>query len=250
MTSIYGLTGYPLSHSFSPAYFNAKFAREGIDAQYHLFPIEHANEFPSLLKNHPEIKGLNVTIPYKEAIAPYLDELDEVAEEIGAVNCIDIRDKRTKGYNTDVIGFEKSLLPLLQPYHKRALILGTGGASKAVGYVLGKLGIEYEKVSRQKSQSFFTYEDITPDIIKDYALIFNTTPLGMYPKNNFSPPIPYEAISSRHLLYDLIYNPEETKFLQQGKQHGATIKNGLEMLELQAEAAWKIWNNKYHYPTV
>jgi shikimate dehydrogenase len=241
MPALYGLIGFPLAHSFSPAYFKKKFAEQGIDAVYEPFPLSSIEEFTALLASYPSLEGLNVTIPYKEAIIPYLDELDSVAAEIGAVNCIVLRNGRKKGYNTDVTGFEKSLNPLLQPQHTQALILGTGGSSKAVAYVLEQLGIKYQSVSRNKQDSHVTYEELTPEIISQHKLIINTTPLGMYPNIDGAAEIPYEAIGPQHLLFDLIYNPEETKFLLQGKEQGAVIKNGFEMLQLQAEAAWDVW---------
>ncbi len=246
MQAEYGLIGYPLTHSFSPSYFNSKFQCEGIDAVYHSFPIPDIGHFASLLQTHPHICGLNVTIPYKQSVISYLNELDIVAEAIGAVNCISIINGSAKGYNTDVIGFKESLLPLLQRHHTHALVLGTGGASKAVTYVLAKLGIAYEMVSRTKGPENLTYNDLTDELITAHRLIINTTPLGMHPDMDKVPPIPFTSIGSEHLLYDLIYNPEETLFLKMGKMHGAQTKNGLEMLHLQAEAAWRIWNQ----PTV
>jgi shikimate dehydrogenase len=239
----YGIIGYPLTHSFSPAYFHKKFAEGKINASYKAFPLHDIIEFPSLLKQHADLCGLNVTIPYKESVILYLDELDEIAEQVEAVNCIGIIGGRAKGYNTDVIGFEKSLLPLLKPYHKHALILGTGGSSKAVAYVLKKLNISFQKISRH-SNGFLTYSELTDKILQEHTLIINTTPLGMFPRTADYPPIPYAALTPLHLLYDLIYNPEETRFLELGKKSGATIKNGFEMLEIQAEESWKIWNNK------
>jgi shikimate dehydrogenase len=234
----YGLIGYPLTHSFSPSYFAEKFKREGIEGHYELYPLSDISAFTELLQMHPEIEGLSVTIPYKSAIMPYLDALDDAAEQVGAVNCIHTHQQATKGYNTDIIGFEKSLQPLLLPTHQQALVLGSGGASKAVCYVLRKIGIHYDIVSRTGE---LTYEHITNDVVASHTLIINTTPLGMHPDIEAYPTLPYEAITSNHLLYDLIYNPEETAFLRKGKLQGATIKNGLEMLQLQAEASWEIW---------
>ena len=242
MLARYGLIGFPLTHSFSPAYFKMKFAANQIDAVYELFPITAIREFPELLKNNPDLAGLNVTTPYKEAVIRYLDDIDKVAEEIGAVNCVTIRDGKTKGYNTDALGFEKSLNQLLKPQHTQALILGTGGSSKAVAYTLTQLGIPYRKVSREKTEEVFTYEELTDEVITQYKLIINTTPVGMYPNVDEVPPIPFNSIGEQHLLYDLIYNPEETKFLTLGKARGAVVKNGFEMLQLQAEASWEIWN--------
>ena len=241
-TALFGLIGFPLTHSYSPKYFNEKFYREGINADYRAFELTDILEFPSLLKDHPELKGLNVTIPYKQQVIPFLDGLSDAAMQINAVNCIDIRDGKLIGYNTDVVGFEKSLHPLLQPSHKKALILGTGGASKAVQYVLSKLNIEFLLVSRSKRQGTITYHDLDEEMIRENLLIINTTPLGMSPNTDSCPDIPYDAISKDHLLYDLIYNPEYTEFLNKGKAKGATIKSGEEMWHLQAEASWEIWN--------
>lgn len=241
MPAQYGLIGFPLSHSFSPKWFSEKFAAEGIDATYKAFPLENIESINDLLANYP-LKGLNVTIPYKTGVIDFLDELSPEVGTIGAVNCIDIRNGKRKGYNTDIIGFEQSLTPLLQPHHAKALVLGTGGAAKAVNYVLDKLGIERQSVSRNKTETTLTYQDLTEEIISSHTLIINTTPLGMPPNEDDAPPIPYNHITEKHLLYDLIYNPEETKFLQLGKQQRATTKNGHEMLILQAEASWNIWN--------
>ena len=244
MKQQFGIIGYPLSSSSSRKKFNEKFEREGIDAVYDLFPLKHIEEFESLIRKH-RFTGMNVTIPYKEQVIPYLSKLDETAEAIGAVNTIRFEydangGVETCGYNTDAIGFETSLKPLLKPWHKKALILGTGGASKAVAYILKKNGIEYRFVSRTPKEGRYTYEDLTEEIMAEYLLIVNCTPLGMYPPDAF-PAIPYEAIGERHLLYDLIYNPEKTLFLEKGEARGAVIKNGLEMLHGQAVAAWKIW---------
>ncbi len=243
---LYGLIGYPLGHSFSEKFFSEKFAAEKIDAQYKLFPLENIDSFPGLLKKEPTLCGLNVTIPYKEKIIPFLSELDEIAQKIGAVNVIKfIRTTQgmiLKGYNSDVVGFENSLCPLLKPHHNKALILGTGGASKGVAFVLQKLGIEYKFVSRTPADGQFTYVDLHEDIIKTYPVIINTSPVGTFPHTDECPDIPYQTISAKHLLYDLIYNPKKTLFLQKGKAQGATIKNGLDMLHGQALAAWNIWN--------
>lgn len=239
--TIYGLIGYPLEHSFSPAYFNAKFTREGIAASYICFPIQDINELPALLKQYPDLSGLNVTIPYKKAVIPLLDDLDTDATAIGAVNCISIQNGKTKGYNTDVTGFENSLKPLLAKGMTSAIILGSGGAARAVKWVLEKLGIDYISVSRQDNTDAISYDALSNDEIHKRKLIINTTPLGMYPHVESYPPIDYTAIGDKHLLYDLVYNPDLTRFLQIGKQQGAMIKNGREMLELQAEAAWQIW---------
>ncbi len=239
--TLYGLIGYPLEHSFSPAYFNAKFLKEDIAASYMSFPITDIELLPALLKQHPDLSGLNVTIPYKEAVMPLLDELDTDAAAIGAVNCISIQNGKTKGYNTDITGFENSLKPLLVQGMNSAIILGTGGAARAVRWVLKKLGIDYISVSRQDNADAISYDMLTGDDIRQRKIIINTTPLGMYPHIESYPLIDYTAIGDKHLLYDLVYNPEQTRFLQIGKQQGATIKNGREMLELQAEAAWQIW---------
>ena len=241
-THQYGIIGHPLTHSFSPAYFKKKFAEQHIDAVYEAFPIATINEFTALLAAHPALEGLSVTIPYKEAIIPHLHEVDPTAAEIGAVNCITIKNGISKGYNTDVIGFEQSLIPLLHPQHTQALILGSGGAAKAVAWVFKKLSITYKKVSRGKQPGNLTYHELTGAVIAQYNLIINTTPLGMYPNPGAMPHLPYDAMTKDHLLYDLIYNPDETLFLTKGKEKGAAIKNGFEMLKLQADASWEIWN--------
>lgn len=240
---LYGLIGFPLGHTFSPGYFNSKFAHEGIEAEYKAFPLASVSELPQLLDLYPHLAGLNVTTPYKEQVIPLLDECDEASAAIGAVNCIKITDGRTKGYNTDIIGFEQSLLPLLRPGMDKALVLGTGGAAKAVRFVLEKLNIIYLSVSRNAGEGIITYNELDPGTIAGHRLIINTTPLGMYPATESYPPIEYVAIGEGHLLYDLIYNPEETIFLQKGRQQGAVVKNGMEMLEIQAEASWAIWNS-------
>ncbi len=243
MLALYGLIGFPLTHSFSPAYFKMKFAAQHTDATYELFPIKAIREFPELLKSNPDLAGLNVTTPYKDAVMRYLDEIDKVAEEIGAVNCIAFRDGKTIGFNTDAMGFEKSLNSLLKPQHTQALILGTGGSSKAVAYTLTQLGIPFRKVSRDKTDDVLTYEELSGEVMTRYKLIINTTPVGMYPNVDEAPLIPYENVGEQHLLFDLIYNPEETKFLSLGKARGAVVKNGFEMLQLQAEASWEIWTH-------
>ena len=244
----YGLIGYPLGHSFSVGYFNEKFSNEHINAKYINFEIPSIEDFAEVIESNPELRGLNVTIPYKEQVIPYLDRLSPEANAIGAVNVIRITRKgdktHLKGFNSDVIGFTRSIEPLLERHHKKALILGTGGASKAVDYGLRSLGIETKFVSRTKRPGFFTYEEITPEIIKDYNIIVNCTPLGMYPNTDVCPTLPYEAMDSHNLLYDLLYNPDETLFMQKGKEHGAITKNGLEMLLLQAFASWEFWNGK------
>ncbi|MBX9784812.1 MAG: shikimate dehydrogenase [Chitinophagaceae bacterium] len=240
---LYGLIGYPLSHSFSKNYFTQKFIREGLqDCVYELFPVEQIELVPQLIASHPHLCGLNVTIPYKEQVVPYLHETSDAVKEIRAVNCIKIDNGRLTGYNTDVVGFEQSLLPLLRPHHTKALVLGTGGAAKAVAWVLKKLGIEFSYVSRKKAEGILSYDDLNAAMMAHYPLIINTTPLGMQPNVDARPSLPYEGISSLHLCYDLVYNPEKTVFLQMAEQQGAVIKNGLQMLELQAEEGWKIWN--------
>ncbi len=238
----YGLIGYPLGHSFSKKYFDEKFAKENLqDCSFELFPIEKIEAFTEIISNSKNLQGLAVTIPHKEAIMPLLTEISDAAKAIGAVNCIKIIDGKAIGYNTDVIGFEKSLLPLLQPHHTKALVLGTGGASKAVQYVLKKLGISFLLVSRNKTVNTITYEDISKEIIQIHTLIINSTPLGMTPNERGFPNISYEQLTAKHLLYDLIYKPEKTLFLQKGEAQGCVIKNGFEMLILQAEENWEIW---------
>ncbi len=239
----FGLIGYPLSHSFSRNYFTGKFEREGLtDCNYEAYAIPAITEFPALLKKHPLLEGLNVTIPYKEQVLRYLTAQSPVVQEVGACNCIRIQQGKLAGYNTDVVGFEQSLLKYLQPHHKSALILGTGGAGKAVEYVFKKRGIRYRYVSRKPSVNHFSYEQVTPALLADYTLIINTTPLGMYPNITQAPPIPYNALTAKHYLFDAIYNPAKTLFLQQGEQHGAAVQNGQDMLIIQAEESWKIWN--------
>ena len=238
----FGLIGYPLSHSFSQKYFTEKFQQLGItDCRYELYPIEDIAGVKALLQD-PELCGLNVTIPYKQSVMPYLGGMSPVVQEIGACNCIRIEKGVTTGYNTDVVGFEESLVRKLQPYHNRALILGTGGASKAVAYVLRKLGISYYMVSREPGAGRLSYEQIDEEMIYSHTLIINTTPLGMYPKVDICPPLPYEAIGAQHYLFDLVYNPARTLFLQNGEQRGAAVENGYDMLIGQAEESWRIWN--------
>lgn len=244
MPALYGIIGYPLSHSFSPAYFKKKFAELAIDATYEAFPLPDIAEYRALAGNHPDLCGLNVTIPYKELIIPFLDSLDPIAAEVGAVNTVRFRHGYTTGYNTDVIGFEQSLIPELQPWHTQALILGTGGSSRAVAHVLRQLRIPFLLVSRTAQAGCITYSDLTPEIVARHRLIVNTTSLGMYPNIEGAPSIPYEAIGQQHLLYDLIYNPEESRFLALGRANEAVTKNGFEMLQLQAEASWQIWTGQ------
>ncbi len=244
----YGLIGYPLKHSFSIGYFNEKFKSENIDAEYVNFEIPSINDFMEVIEEHPNLRGLNVTIPYKEQVIPFLDELDPDTAKIGAVNVIKIIKQpkgkvRLIGYNSDIIGFTNSIQPLLQEHHKRALILGTGGASKAVYRGLQNLGIDCIFVSRShKANGTLTYQELTPEIMEMYTIIVNCTPLGMYPNVDSCPDIPYELLTSNHLLYDLLYNPNVTLFMKKGEERGAVTKNGLEMLLLQAFAAWEIWN--------
>ena len=244
MPLLYGLIGYPLSHSFSPAYFKKKFTEKRIEADYRSFPLKDLKELKPLLKQNPDLVGLNVTIPYKEAILPLLHDIDIVALGIGAVNCIAIEGGVLKGYNTDAIGFKQSLLPLLLTHHTNALVLGTGGSSKAVKYILQKLGIPYQSVSRKEGKGYLAYSQINEEMMATHKLIINTTPLGMYPKADDCPPIPYHLIGRQHLLYDLIYNPEVTQFLKLGAENGAAIKNGFQMLQIQAEASWDIWQSQ------
>lgn len=257
----YGLIGYPLGHSFSKDYFTKKFEREGLtDCVYEIFPLPNLSGFEDLIRSEPDLCGLNVTIPHKIGVMFYLTEIDEAAKAIDAVNCIKVVNARPAasffsgevssmnvkliGYNTDAYGFEKSLSPLLKSNHTKALVLGTGGASRAVTYVLQKLHIEYILVSRRSVGKQLKYADLNQEIIESHPLIINTSPVGMAPHIDECPDIPYEYLSSQHLLYDLIYNPEKTEFLKRGEAKGAAIKNGMEMLQLQAEKAWEIWNSE------
>ena len=245
----YGLIGYPLGHSFSISYFNQRFQDEGINAVYENFEIPTIEALDEVLNLNPELKGLNVTIPYKEKVIPYLDSISPEARAIGAVNVIKVshegKSVKLKGYNSDVIGFTKSIEPMIEKkWHKKALILGTGGASKAINYGLRNLGLETVFVSRYERPDTIQYQNITPDIIREYNVIVNCTPLGMYPKTEECPLLPYEAMDSHTILYDLIYNPDETLFMKRGAEYGAQTKNGLEMLLLQAFASWEFWNEK------
>ncbi len=241
----YGLLGQSLKHSFSKKYFTEKFSREHIDAQYELYELETINAFKDLLKQQ-YLSGLNVTIPYKEAVIGLIDELDETSQKIGAVNVIKfIRSTdglKLRGYNSDVIGFIESIRPAIKASHKKALILGTGGASKAVKYGLETLGLTCKYVSRSAKTDQLTYTDINAEVLAEYTVIVNTTPLGMYPAIDTFPPIPYEYLTTSHVLFDAVYNPEVTQFLALGAKQGANCINGKEMLHLQAEAAWSIWN--------
>ena len=244
----YGLIGYPLGHSFSRKFFTEKFEKEGIDAQYLNFEIPSIEEFPNIIKNNPTLKGLNVTIPYKQQVMQYLDDISEEAKAIGAVNVVKCQlsivncQLHLTGYNSDVIGFVNSIKPLLKPHHKKALILGTGGASKAIHYGLTKkLSMETLFVSRTAREGMITYEEVTSEVLKEYEVIVNCSPVGMYPHVDECPALPYEAMNESNLLYDLVYNPLETLFMKKGAAQGATVKNGLEMLHLQAIASWEFW---------
>lgn len=238
----FGLVGKNISYSFSKNYFTKKFKELGLlNYEYYTYDIESIQDFPDIIRKH--VVGLNVTIPYKEEIIDFLDEIDEEANKIGAVNTIKIiKNNKLKGFNTDVYGFEESLQPLLESHHKNALVLGTGGASKAVAFVLQKLNINYLIMSRNPVNDQLAYRDLSKDILKDYKIIINCTPVGTFPDVDVYPDIPYQHLTEKHLLYDLIYNPAKTRFLMEGEKRGATIQNGLKMLELQAEKSWEIWN--------
>jgi shikimate dehydrogenase len=243
----YGLIGFPLTHSFSKRYFTEKFEAENINSTYDNFEIDNISKFPEIVKNNPELIGLNVTIPYKEQVIPFLDDLNESAKEIGAVNTVKIIRNGSgvylKGFNTDTFGFETSLKPLLKPYHKKALILGTGGASKALKYVLNNLEIDFVSASIEElKENEIRYEVIDKEMMKERLLIINATPLGTYPKVETYPNIPYLYLTEKHLLFDLVYNPEISAFLRKGIDMGATTKNGYEMLLLQAKKSYEIWN--------
>lgn len=244
----YGLLGYPLKHSFSRKFFMEKFQREKRDAEYLNFEIADIQDLKEVIRAHPDLRGLNVTIPYKEKVIPFLDELSPEAAAIGAVNVIRIErgehDVRLKGFNSDIIGFKDSISPLLRPQHKSALILGTGGASKAIYQGLIQMGITVKYVSRTHKDDMLTYDELTAETMKRFQIIVNCTPCGMFPHTEECPNLPYNALTPEHLLYDLIYNPEETLFLKKGKQQGALIKNGLEMLHLQALASWDFWTSR------
>lgn len=240
---LFGLIGYPLSHSFSKKYFTLKFEREGLsDCVYENFPIPSIDQLKDILLK-PGLRGLNITIPYKEQVLSFLHQASDVVKKIKACNCIRITSGKLHGFNTDVVGFEGALKKMLKTaIHKQALILGTGGSARAVEYVLSRLGIGFRNVSRKPSARYFSYEQVTPDVIRSHKLIINTTPLGMFPNIVQAPGIPYEAIGPDHFLFDLIYNPEKTLFLRKGESQGAVIQNGFEMLEIQAEENWRIWN--------
>lgn len=250
---VFGLIGYPLSHSFSPQFFAEKFKREKIrDTEYRLFPLKKIDEFSSLLKQEPGLCGLNVTIPYKQAVIPFLDESDNIALKANAVNCIKIvkleNKKKLIGYNTDVRAFQSSLEKYLKPWHNKAMILGTGGAAQAVMQALLNLNIDLVFVTRQSApgKPIITVDYNRPDkaFMDEYKIIINATPLGMYPQENTCPPLPYLYITPEHLLFDLVYNPAETLFMKKGKAGGAVVVNGQEMLQLQAEKSWEIWNSQ------
>ena len=245
----YGLIGYPLGHSFSISYFNQKFADEGINAKYENFEIENIDQLQEVLDMNPDLRGLNVTIPYKEKVIEYLDSITPEAQSIGAVNVIRVTHEgkkiKLKGYNSDVIGFTKSIEPMLdKKWHQKALILGTGGASKAINYGLKSLGLETVFVSRYQRPGTIQYEQITPEVVREYNVIVNCTPLGMYPHTDECPLLPYEAMDYHTILYDLIYNPDEKLFMKRGREHGAEVKNGLEMLLLQAFVSWEFWHEQ------
>ncbi|MBO4597598.1 MAG: shikimate dehydrogenase [Bacteroidaceae bacterium] len=244
----YGLIGNPLGHSFSKGYFNEKFSNENIDAEYVNFEIPTIDDLPAVIAENKNLCGLNVTIPYKEKVISYLDEVTTDARAIGAVNVIRIErnakgEPRLIGYNSDIVGFTQSIEPMLESHHKKALILGTGGASKAIFHGLKKLGIEGIFVSRKNMAGTVQYKDITPEVIQEYNVIVNCTPCGMYPHTDECPDLPYEAITEKNLLYDLIYNPDQTLFMRKGAERGAKVKNGLEMLLLQAFDSWRFWNS-------
>ena len=246
MMTTYGLIGFPLGHSFSAAYFTRKFQEEEIAAEYNNYPMQSVDDVRTFVSDTPQLQGFNVTIPHKESVLPHLDELSIAAQQIGAVNVVKVERKingiRLLGYNTDFIGFRDSLRPLLTERVHKALVLGTGGASKAVTYALRSMDIEPQLVSRTRRKDILSYEDLDREIIKNHPLIVNCTPLGTFPNIEGAPPIPYEHLTAENILYDLVYNPSETRFIILGKQQGAVVKNGLEMLHLQAQAAWKIWN--------
>ena len=239
----FGLIGRNISYSFSSGYFNKKFDKKGLDNySYQNFDIETVGQLPQIIKNTKGLKGLNVTIPYKEEVIPLLDSLSKNAEIIGAVNTIVVSKKGLKGYNTDYYGFQKALQPLLLPHHKKALILGTGGSSKAVAFALRKMKIEYDFVSRKATDVIFSYGCLDKEVFNDYQIIINTTPLGTFPDIDLYPPIDYSLFTEKHIAFDLVYNPEETEFLKRAKANGAVTKNGYEMLIHQAKKAWRIWN--------
>ncbi len=245
MKKIYGLIGYPLQHSFSKSYFTDKFKRENIDASFINFEIDDLRGLPDILETYPQLAGLCVTIPYKQKIIDYLTDISPEAQQLGAVNSIKIthsaQETKLVGYNTDIYGFTKSLKDFIGDKKIRALILGTGGAAKAVAGGLAEMGVPFQMVSRQHLPNLLSYQDINQEMMNTHHLIVNCTPLGTFPKEHTFPPIPYDLLTTNHFLYDLVYNPEETVFLQKGKEQGAKIHNGLKMLHLQAEKSWEIW---------
>lgn len=242
----YGLIGFPLGHSFSQKYFTQKFSAERIDARYDLFPLTSINELPKLMDDIEDFAGFNVTIPYKQEVIAFLDDLDEQARQIGAVNVVKISHengkRKLKGFNSDAYGFTESIRPMLKESHKKALVLGSGGASKAVVYSLRRLGISPVVVSRHSADGMLTYSDLNADVMKDHTVIVNASPVGMSPKVDACPDIPYGLLTPEHVCFDLVYNPEVTLFLKKSKDMGTAVKNGLEMLHLQAEGAWLYWN--------
>lgn len=242
---IYGLLGFPLSHSFSKSFFREKFEKEGIsDCRYENFSVENIEKAVAYLKNLKKLSGFNITIPHKRNIMKFLDEASPVCRKIQSCNCVKITNGVWSGHNTDITGFSESISPLLKPLHARALVFGTGGASRAITYALEELGVQYQLVSRKPSREVMTYDDLTPEIIHTHHILINTTPVGQFPDIEKAIPIPYEGITSMHLAYDLIYNPEETLFLKKAKSQGATVVNGKEMLIIQAEESWRIWNDE------
>ena len=244
----FGLIGYPLGHSFSVPYFEKKFGAEGIKAEYKNYPLAQIKEFEKLVKDEPQLLGLNVTVPYKQKIIPYLDALSKTARTIQAVNTIMFCRRNDQlalvGHNTDVFGFKRALEEHLKEHHTSALVLGTGGSSKAVTFVLEELGIDYQRVSRSAGEERIVYADLDANLLEKTPLIINTTPLGMHPDVNSCPPVPFDAIGSNHLLFDLVYNPSKTRFLAMGEERGATIVNGYNMLVYQAEGSWEIWSKE------
>jgi shikimate dehydrogenase len=242
----YGIIGYPLSHSFSKKYFSKKFIREGIvNCIYQMFSLPDIAELKNTIANTPNLCGLNVTIPHKQSVLTFLDDTSNLPQGLQACNCIKISNGKLIGYNTDVIGFEQSLLPQLKSHHKNALILGNGGAAEAVKFVLHKLNIHYKVISRKlHNSSHLTYADLNEQIIKEYTLIINTTPLGTSPNINECPAIPYQYLTAQHFLFDLVYNPAKSLFLQKGEEQGAAIQNGYDMLVIQAEESWRIWSEE------
>jgi shikimate dehydrogenase len=240
---IYGLIGFPLGHSFSKKYFTEKFQKEQLqNCSFELFPIDDISKLPSLIAAQPDLHGLAVTIPYKQSVIPYLNEVSDEVKKIKAVNCISFEQGKLKGYNTDVTGFEQSFVPYLLPHHQRALILGSGGAAKAVMYVLDKLGIAFMVVSRTPQPGGITYNDLTVEVMDQHSIIINCSPVGMTPADDEKPDIPYDALDEGNYCYDLIYTPAETGFLAEARKRGAIVKNGMDMLTIQAEENWKIWN--------